>query len=809
MTATLGAHAASALHEHSDPTHIVPTRAPSPIDDLDADEVLKLLPGLPNWPTASGKPQTWLRGAELILAWLADFDTSGWQARWTAAAGDEMAWLNELVAANTRPGRGPVRVRDQLLSGLRALIFLRAIRPGYDFFYNYRPTLIYDLARQAVEAEAIDRCEEAGKRLGFSGSGLNDAIKTIVRMVLHTGGRVDDLQQSHFLAMREAYRRSGRHLPAGTTQAWEILRSMGVLTESQSLNAVIRRRGRGSTAELVDSYGVKCRAVRDVLVRYLDDKRPALDYNSFRNLVTVLVGLFWVDIERHHPGINTLQLPREAAEEWKKRLRTVVLRDGRVKLRRFYLTRLVTVRAFYLDIAEWALEDPSWAPWAVPCPIRRGETAGLGKEKRKVSAEMHQRIRERLPHLDAIIQAAYEYRRSSAELLKRASQTAIGETFDHAGLKYQRAPQYTTQRTPRHMREHAVIVQQIDTGEKHDATKGEDDAFWSWSIVETLRHTGIRVEELQELTQMAVVQYQLPDTGEVVPLLQIVPSKSGEERVLLIGPELADVLATIITRLQQRHHGTIPAVSRYDPYERVEGPPLPHLFQRFSRSQRRNTVIGTEEIYNLLELAVTHASVPDADADGEPLQFRPHDFRRMFATEAVTGGLPVHIAAKVLGHASLETTQHYLAVFPDEMIRSYRAYLDKRRSIRPEAEYREPTQQEWTEFQQHFHERRLELGSCGRPYGTPCQHEHACVRCPMLRMDPRQRARLAEIIGNLEDRIKEARLNGWLGEARGLQTSRDAAVKKLVSLDRTLAHTGEVPKTGPADLGMPTVTSAR
>jgi Phage integrase family len=247
---------------------------------------------------------------------------------------------------------------------------------------------------------------------------------------------------------------------------------------------------------------------------------------------------------------------------------------------------------------------------------------------------------------------------------------------------------------------------------------------------------------------MAVAQYQLPDTGEVVPLLQIVPAKSGEERVLLVGPELANVRAAIIARLRQRHGGKIPAVSRYDPYERVEGPPLPHLFQRSSNRRGRSTVIGTEEIYKLLELAVTHARI--TDATGQPMQFRPHDFRRMFATEAVTGGLPVHIAAKVLGHVSLQTTQHYLAVFPDEMIRSYRAYLDKRRSIRPEAEYREPTQEEWAEFRQHFHERKLELGTCGRPYGTPCQHEHACVRCPMLRMAPNSvgaSSRSFEILG--------------------------------------------------------------
>jgi len=184
------------------------------------------------------------------------------------------------------------------------------------------------------------------------------------------------------------------------------------------------------------------------------------------------------------------------AEPWKQRMPMLVLRDGRVKPRRFYLTRLVTVRAFYLDIAEWALEDPTWAPWAVPCPIRRSEIGGLTMEKRKVTADMHQRIRERLPHLDAVIVAADDHRRSSAELLERASEAAIGERFEHAALNYRRVPRYAKERTARHMGEHAVIVQRMDTGERHDATRGEDDAFWCWAVVETLRHTGIRAEEL-------------------------------------------------------------------------------------------------------------------------------------------------------------------------------------------------------------------------------------------------------------------------------------------------------------------------
>ena len=39
---------------------------------------------------------------------------------------------------------------------------------------------------------------------------------------------------------------------------------------------------------------------------------------------------------------------------------------------------------------------------------------------------------------------------------------------------------------------------------------------------------------------------RLPTTGELVPLLQIAPSKSDEERLLLVGPELADVLSAIV-----------------------------------------------------------------------------------------------------------------------------------------------------------------------------------------------------------------------------------------------------------------------
>lgn len=41
------------------------------------------------------------------------------------------------------------------------------------------------------------------------------------------------------------------------------------------------------------------------------------------------------------------------------------------------------------------------------------------------------------------------------------------------------------------------------------------------------------------------------------------------------------------------------------------------------------------------------------------------------------------------------------------------------------------TEQEWTEFEEHFDKRKVELGTCARPCGTGCQYKHACFTEPV------------------------------------------------------------------------------
>lgn len=117
----------------------------------------------------------------------------------------------------------------------------------------------------------------------------------------------------------------------------------------------------------------------------------------------------------------------------------------------------------------------------------------------------------------------------------------------------------------------------------------------------------------------------------------------------------------------------------------------------------------------------------------------------------------------------------YVAVYDQDVIEHHRAHIARRRALRPSQEYREPTDSEWDEFLGHFAQRELELGTCGRAYGSGCQHEHACPRCPMLRPDPDQHERLQGII---EGRVAEASERGWLGEVEGLRTSLAAAEQK-------------------------------
>ena len=327
---------------------------------------------------------------------------------------------------------------------------------------------------------------------------------------------------------------------------YQLLHMMGLLPPDapatlRMLNP--RFQGQLTTAELIGQYDLACIPVRDLLIGYLDERQPSVDYATLHVLARSLGRLFWKDLETHNPGISSLRLAPDVAVAWKQRLavRTVSSRDAAGNTTVTTTERLSTasvltaVRAFYLDIAEWAGEDPArWAQWAVPSPVRK-EDIQPAKAAGRRKSRMDQRTRERIPVLPALVTAVDQARKDTAAQLAAATAAAPGDLFTVGGITLRKTVLTSTwgRSSSRAWAEDPV------TGTRRDLTREENTAFWTWAAVEVLRATGIRIEELIELSHHSLVQYRLPSTGELVPLLHIAPSKADVERLLVISPELA------------------------------------------------------------------------------------------------------------------------------------------------------------------------------------------------------------------------------------------------------------------------------
>jgi len=729
-------------------------------------------------------------GASQLLAWLESLPGETWQERWAASGAEEAADWRDLPARWIKGGhqagddRGPEVSR--LGTGMILLVTGDVLRPGLPFLLTSTSRHLAAEMARTRDPEGFARLESLCDTVP-DGPVATRAFRRITAIMAAKGGLVADITAGDCLEALHLVNSMFDRTSDRNPYFYQLMHATGAFPAGApaSMRTSLSP-GQLTAGQMIDRYDIACRPVRDLLVDYLRERQPSVDYDTLRNLAQRLGSVFWRDLELHHPGIDSLHLAPDVAAEWKQRTMTTTV-AGEKQTRATGLEVLTVVRAFYLDIAEWALEDPArWGPWAAPCPVR-GDELSRRKELSQRKARMDQRTRERLPVLPALVASADAQRRASRERLEAAAAAGPGQVFTAGGQTLRRSVLAIGSRNVR------IWADDPGTGQRRDLTLEEHRGFWAWAVVEVLRHTGIRAEELTELSHHSLVQYSVPSTGELIPLLHIAPSKTDQERLLVVSPELADVLSAIISRIRDQS-GAVPLVISFDAHEKTWNPPMPLLLQR--RLGTENRPIGTDAVRDLLNSALAHAGL--TDVSGRPLTFQPHDFRRLFITDAVMNGMPPHIAQLVVGHRDVNTTMGYKAVYPEEVINGHRAFITRRRATRPGEEYRTPSDEEWEEFLGHFERRKVALGECGRAYSSPCIHEHSCIRCPLLRVEPGQRQRLAEIRDNLTARIAEALREGWLGEAEGLKVSLAAAEAKLVQVDGLVARRREA-----VSLGMP------
>jgi len=519
------------------------------------------------------------RGVRIVLDWLEAQPGESWQQRWLAsgaASNGRVDWRSFPIRWRKATTVWDCRFDAVVLgTGLLSLICADVIRPDLPWLLSTATPkrLAIEMARTRDPAGFADlgaHCDS--NPVGESTTRV--ATHRVAALLAANGGVVADITVGDALELLGVAADVCEVSHHKSPYFYQLLHSLGVF--GGGVAPTVRALGgqrQLSVEQLIDRCDLQYQPMRDLLVDYLRERQIRIDHVTLVRLADALGRLFWRDLERHHPGIDSLRLTPAVAAAWKQRVATKTTHskaaDGsliEVSRPRHSATNVLTaVRAFYLDIAQAATDDPArWGPWAVPCPIKAGEVAHR-KEAAARKSRMDQRTRERLPVLPILTAAVETQRTASAERLAAARATSPGEMFTAGGQTLRRV--LTT-------RAHGANIWAQDPagGRRRNLALEEHRAFWAWAAVEVLRHSGIRVEELTELTHSSLVQYRLPTTGELVPLLHIVPSKTDAERLLVINPELADVLSAIVTRARD-DTAAIPLVAAYDYHERVFNPP--------------------------------------------------------------------------------------------------------------------------------------------------------------------------------------------------------------------------------------------
>ena len=234
------------------------------------------------------------------------------------------------------------------------------------------------------------------------------------------------------------------------------------------------------------------------------------------------------------------------------------------------------VRAFYLDIAEWAAEDPArWGPWAVPCPVRAADIQHPQGEEPRASPGWTSGPGNACPCCPRSARRRRPGTAGSGRAACKPAQPPGPASCSPPPAMTLRRSQLSRRSKPR------TWAEDPETGKRRDLSQEEDKAFWAWAAVEVLRddrHQG-------RGTDRAVA----PQPGPVPAARPPASSsrcctsprrKTDEERLLVISPELADVLRPSSCRASAGPDGGGPLVAAYDRDERVWNPPMPLMFQR-------------------------------------------------------------------------------------------------------------------------------------------------------------------------------------------------------------------------------------
>lgn len=116
--------------------------------------------------------------------------------------------------------------------------------------------------------------------------------------------------------------------------------------------------------------------------------------------------------------------------------------------------------------------------------------------------------------------------------------------------------------------------------------------------------------------------------------------------------------------------------------------------------------------------------------DGSALVLRPHDCRRIFASEHLNNDTPPHVIQALLGHGARDTVMVYAKLYPSKLVEEYRKALrGTYEAIHGPDALQNPTADEWARFSASCSLRDMGTHVCALPAGDHCSRGLVCLGC--------------------------------------------------------------------------------
>ena len=245
-----------------------------------------------------------LRGLTFLLDWLEAQPGRTWQERWLASGADAAGAGWRKIPARWLQEHGLVADwrLDALASALLVAISADLVRPALGWLVA-KPTGPGSLVRHLAHARDPDgfaRLKALCDADAHVSSVANSHTLHRAAEILATkGGVLADVTVGDVLELLDAELDTLASVPGDAAVFYRLLRTTGVFGPDAptTLREIRGSAGPRTPEELIDRYRLFCRPVRDLLVDYLRERQPSLDYSSMESLACALGARFWRDLD--------------------------------------------------------------------------------------------------------------------------------------------------------------------------------------------------------------------------------------------------------------------------------------------------------------------------------------------------------------------------------------------------------------------------------------------------------------------------------------------------------------------------------